>query len=68
MDQPKVTEFYNAYSTTYLIEADTETKVDLAIEQLMGRYHPAGYGTRVQKKIRTATGWTAEVYRANSCD
>ena len=69
MTDPRLSIISNAYSTTYLIEADTEDQVNLAIENIMGRYLPTGYGTQVRKKTKTSTGtFMAEVWRSNSCD
>lgn len=69
MTSVRVSEISNAYSTTYVVEAPTKEEVDVAVENLMGRYIPTGYGTKVMMNGRTnAGGFMAKVWRSNSCD
>ena len=61
---------HGKYSTHYKIACPLASGRDAKIELLMRSYHPAGYGTRVERKAhcpRTGLYW-AIVYRSNSCD
>jgi hypothetical protein len=56
-------------STIYRITAEYEEDVNNAVEHIIARYNPTGYGTRVEKKGMTKEGqYFAQVWRSNTCD
>jgi hypothetical protein len=51
-----------------ILTADTAPMLQLMIDEYMKEYHPAGYGTTVDRKWEDADGFHADVSRYYSCD
>ena len=58
------------YSVYTDVVSSTEDGCWLGIQELKGRYHPCGYGTREEGPPRLMPNreWLAVVYRSRSCD
>lgn len=51
-----------------LLRAKTKARLKQKIKDYLADYHPAGYGTRVDKKYFRQGMYHAELTRWNSCD
>ena len=65
-----VDEYPLGMNIVYDIRADTRDEVYNYPENLEHRYHPAGYGTRLEWiEVNTVTGlYHARITRSQSCD
>lgn len=55
--------------THYTVEAHDKDEVEDAIDHILRRYHPLGYGTTFSPAEQRADGsWIAHGHRANSAD
>lgn len=52
----------------YLFIFDTEEEADAKIALIYSNYHPAGYGTLLNKTELPSGQWEVRGYRGASCD
>lgn len=65
-----VNEYPLGHNIVYEVKATLRKEVEDYLENLEHRYHPAGYGTRLEWiEVNTVTGlYHARITRSQSCD